>query len=137
MWDSFRINQNVCLVMDFYRYTLLDLIQLPLPTENDIDISSSKALINGCIIPRYLIELLLLFSKYCGLFFLFSVEIIIQFRFHRETKTCFDLIDFAKLKKVAVNLAGALWILRSEGIIHCDIKPGNNNILLKIFLFNI
>ena len=34
-------------------------------------------------------------------------------------------IDFAKLKRVAADLACALCVLRSEGIIHGDIKPEN------------
>jgi hypothetical protein len=66
-------------------------------------------------------------------YYFLSRLLLFYCRFHREIKNCFDQIDFAKLKKVAVNVAGALWILRSEGIIHCDIKPGYIEILSLLF----
>lgn len=34
-------------------------------------------------------------------------------------------VDFQKLRRIALDLASALSVLRSEGILHCDIKPEN------------
>lgn len=34
-------------------------------------------------------------------------------------------VDFQKLRRIALDLASALSVMRSEGILHCDIKPEN------------
>ncbi len=34
-------------------------------------------------------------------------------------------VDFEKLRRIALDLASALNVLRAEGILHCDIKPEN------------